>query len=87
LKGKESSVDKVKYSSELQDMITFRQLNLMNKWPMRGLFDIIFCRNVVIYFDKPTQRLLFDRYADILAPGGHLFIGHSETLYKSYRSL
>ncbi|MCF6234812.1 MAG: protein-glutamate O-methyltransferase CheR [Gammaproteobacteria bacterium] len=82
LKGKESSVDKVKVSSELQDMITFRQLNLMNKWPMRGLFDIIFCRNVVIYFDKPTQRLLFDRYADILAPGGHLFIGHSETLYK-----
>ena len=82
LKGKDNSSDKVKVSSELQDMITFRQLNLMNEWPMRGSFDIIFCRNVVIYFDKPTQRLLFDRYADILAPGGHLFIGHSETLYK-----
>ncbi len=82
LKGKDSSADKVKVSSELQDMITFRQLNLMSEWPMRGPFDIIFCRNVVIYFDKPTQRILFDRYADILAPGGHLFIGHSETLYN-----
>ncbi len=82
LKGKNNSADKVKISSELQDMITFRQLNLMAEWPMRGLFDIIFCRNVVIYFDKPTQRLLFDRYADILVPGGYLFIGHSETLYN-----
>lgn len=66
----------------LQSMITFKELNLLHKWPMHGPFDVIFCRNVVIYFDKDTQRVLFDRYADLLAPGGYLFIGHSETLFK-----
>lgn len=72
----------VRVSRDLQDMITFKPLNLMNEWPMLGPFDIIFCRNVVIYFDKETQRKLFTRYADMLAEDGYLFIGHSETLYK-----
>ena len=66
----------------LRERIAFRPLNLLGPWPLRGPFDVIFCRNVVIYFDKETQRKLFARYADILAPHGYLYIGHSETLFK-----
>lgn len=82
LKGSGSNEGYVRVSKELQDIITFKQLNLMQQWPMKGRFDIIFCRNVVIYFDKPTQKVLFERYANILCDNGNLFIGHSETLFK-----
>ncbi|MGK0250158.1 MAG: chemotaxis protein methyltransferase CheR [Oleispira sp.] len=81
-RGSGDNSDMVKVSPELQQMITFKRLNLLHEWPMSGPFDLMFCRNVVIYFDKDTQRVLFDRYADILAPDAHLFIGHSETLFK-----
>ena len=72
--------DQRKMAPELQNLIRFKSLNLLESWPMSGLFDAIFCRNVVIYFDKPTQRKLFDRMADKLKPNGYLYIGHSETL-------
>lgn len=72
-------------SDELKSLITFKQLNLLDPWPVKGPFDVIFCRNVVIYFDKATQRGLFDRMADLQEPGGWLFIGHSENLLNVTR--
>jgi len=82
MRGKGDLKDSVKIRSELQNLISFRQLNLMNPWPIKNQFDVIFCRNVVIYFDKPTQKVLFKRYHEVLKDTGHMFIGHSETMFK-----
>lgn len=79
-KGAQDGLAKVK--PELQSIIKFGQINLMHEWPIKHKMDVIFCRNVVIYFDKPTQAKLFNRYADLLNEQGYLFIGHSESLYK-----
>ncbi len=82
-RGKGPNADKVRVSPALQETISFRQLNLMNEsWPMNGRFDVIFCRNVVIYFDKPTQKRLFTRFAQMLDTRRYIFIGHSETLFQ-----
>lgn len=62
--------------------VTFKQLNLMRALPMKGPLDVIFCRNVVIYFDKDTQRELFARISRLQRPGDLLFLGHSESLFK-----
>ncbi|MFO1436297.1 MAG: protein-glutamate O-methyltransferase CheR [Gammaproteobacteria bacterium] len=82
MRGTGEQAGSVRLREEVRSLISFKQLNLMNEWPMRGPFDVIFCRNVVIYFDKPTQTKLFNRYADLMVPRGHLYIGHSENLFK-----
>lgn len=67
-------------SPALRSILTFKYLNLMDPWPFRGPFDFIFCRNVMIYFDKPTQEKLVRRFHDVLDDGGLFFTGHSESL-------
>ncbi|MGA0585926.1 CheR family methyltransferase [Dyella sp. KRB-257] len=65
----------------LRELVAILPLNLLHDWPMQGPFDAIFCRNVVIYFDKPTKEKLFARYAQMLPAGGYLFLGHSESMH------
>lgn len=71
---------KIRVPSPARDAVSFKTLNLMDAWPMRGPFDAIFCRNVAIYFDRPTQVRLFERLGQLLAPGAHLYVGHSENV-------
>nr|WP_305888691.1 protein-glutamate O-methyltransferase CheR [Methylomonas sp. SURF-2] len=81
-KGSGSQNHKVRIKSPVRQLIHFKQLNLMQDWPMKGGFDFIFCRNVLIYFDRETKQRLANRYAGLLRAGGYLFIGHSESLHQ-----
>jgi chemotaxis protein methyltransferase CheR len=85
LKGKGDKAGMVRARPELRQLITYRQLNLLDeKWDIRGPFDVIFCRNVMIYFDKATQRKILARFVPLMKPDALLFAGHSENfLYVS----
>jgi len=63
---------------EMRALVRFNTLNLIGAWPMKGRFDVIFCRNVVIYFEQETQDLIWQRFQSVLAPNGRLYVGHSE---------
>jgi chemotaxis protein methyltransferase CheR len=72
--------------SELKRLITFRRINLTEpSWPIHTHFDLILCRNVIIYFNPETQRALFGKFASVLKPGGHLMLGHSENMPVTLR--
>lgn len=75
------SSEEYEVNQRVKKEVTFRRLNLMNpEFPFRKQFHIIFCRNVMIYFDSPTRLELVNKFYNLLEPGGYLFIGHSETL-------
>jgi chemotaxis protein methyltransferase CheR len=85
LKGKGAQQGMVRVRPELRNLVTFRQLNLLaDDWSLKGQFDVIFCRNVMIYFDKDTQRKILSRFVPLMKPDALLFAGHSENfLYVS----
>jgi chemotaxis protein methyltransferase CheR len=84
LRGRGAREGLVRLRPELGAMISLRQLNLLQpRWPLQTRFDAIFCRNVMIYFDKPTQAHLLQRLAQQLKPGGLLFAGHSENFTQA----
>jgi chemotaxis protein methyltransferase CheR len=81
LKGRGGQAGMIKVKPHLSDMVRFRRINLMDEhYPIKAPLDVIFCRNVMIYFDRPTQQRLVNKFHRYLNPGGHLFIGHSESL-------
>jgi len=85
LRGKGPQAEKVMVKKSLRSLIEFKQCNLMDSWPIPEKLDIIFCRNVMIYFDKETQNRVLDRMTETLNPGGLLCLGHSETPARSMK--
>jgi len=80
LKSKDKTKRLVRVVKDLRDLVSFRRLNFMENFSFREKMDIIFCRNVIIYFDRPTQEVLLKKFCNNLRDGGNLFIGHSESL-------
>lgn len=80
LRGRGANAGFMRVRPQLQALITFRQFNLLQEhWPLRGPFDVIFCRNVMIYFDKPTQYRVLEKFAPLMRPHALLFAGHAES--------
>lgn len=81
LRGRGDGAGKFKVKPHLTSVVQFRRINLMDdRFPIKAPLDVIFCRNVMIYFDRPTQQTLVNKFYRYLKPGGYLFIGHSESL-------
>jgi len=84
LRGKGDNAGLVRIKPELRRMIDFLSINLIrNDWPFREPFDVVFCRNVMIYFDAATQRAVLERIYRVMKPGGMLFVGHAENFSES----
>jgi len=82
IQGKDIPAGHARVRDELRNLVTFRQINLLDStWAIRGPLDVIFCRNVMIYFDKATQRRVLEKFAPLLKPEGLLFAGHSENFF------
>jgi chemotaxis protein methyltransferase CheR len=80
----EGSPRELRMVEAVRSLVVFRMLNLIGPWPFRGAFDAIFCRNVLIYFSPALRDRLIDRFADIIQPGGLLYLGHSESVLGSH---
>jgi len=80
-KGGGAQAGRAMLKQAVSELVSFRVLNLLHEWPMRGQFDIVFCRNVMIYFDQQTRERLVRRFSELLVPGGYLCIGHSESIH------
>jgi len=85
-KGDEEA-ERVVVDDKVRSLITFRRLNLIETWPVKGPFDAIFCRNVMIYFDQKTRTRLIERFTSLIRPRGWLYIGHSESLIGAHPGL
>jgi len=84
LRGKGTNAGMVRVKPELQKLVTFKIVNLVrDAWPFDVAFEVVFCRNVMIYFDGPTQRKVLERIHQVMVPGGLLFVGHAENFSDS----
>lgn len=82
-----SGPGQVRVGERLRRMIAFKRLNIIEPWPMSGPFEVIFCRNMLIYFDQPTKASIITKFIAMLRPGGYLYLGHSEALPQSFPEL
>ena len=81
-KGTGENKGVVRVDDELRNLISFKRLNLIQEWPIKKKFDVIFCRNVFIYFDGPTKEMILERFYELLNDDGYLILGHSESIHS-----